>query len=83
MILQTLFDRFAFAGLLSALGFDAFKQCCELGQRVVSANLSLKLTLVVDQFACDFEFLLTDPIQRLNLAGVDYSRVQPGLDGIV
>ncbi len=83
MILQSLFDRLTLRGLFRRFRFDAFEELRELSQRIVNANVAFKASLVVDQLARDFKFLLADAIQRLDLARVHNRCVEAGLNCVV
>src|SRR5437016_9905888 len=80
VVLEPLFDSLALRRLLGTLCLDALKQRGELGQGIVDANIAFELALVVDQFARHFQLLLTDTIERLDLAGVDDRRIESGFD---
>ena len=72
-----------FDAFFGALGLDVFEQRGELGQRIVGADVAVKLAPVVDQIARNFQFLFADAIQRLDLAGVDDRRIQTGFNRVV
>ena len=83
MVLQPLFYCFTFAGFFDALGFDVLEKRGELRQRIVGTDVAIELTPVIDQVAGDLQFLFTDPIQGLNLAGIHNRRIQTSFNGVV
>src|SRR5436190_23984440 len=76
VILQTLFNRSTFRSFLGCLGFDVLEQRREPRQRIISADVSVKLLPVIDQVTSYFQLFCADSIQRLNLAGVDDSCIE-------
>ena len=83
VILQTLLDSLTFRGFLCRLRLHTFEELCELGERIVNANVAFKSALVVDQLARDFQFLFADTVQRLDLARIDNRGIEAGFDCIV
>ena len=83
MILQALLDGFALRRLLRRFCFDTFEQFCELGERIVGANVTFKFAPVINQITRNFQFLFANTIEGFYLAGVDDRRVETCLYSIV
>src|SRR6185369_14322009 len=83
VILQTLLDRLTFRSFLRRLRLHAFEELRKLGERIVNADITFKLALVVDQLARDFQFLFTNAVEWLNLARINNRGIEAGFDCVV